>query len=48
MTLISHRTSEACEIGRTALLLASDYTAAMTGELLCVDAGFHIQGMVFH
>lgn len=42
------RTVDACEIGRTALLLASEYTAAMTGEVLYVDAGFHIQGMVFH
>lgn len=42
------RTVEACEVGRTALLLASDYTAAMTGEVLYVDAGVHIEGMVFH
>jgi enoyl-[acyl-carrier protein] reductase I len=37
-----------CEIGRTALLLASDYTTAVTGEVLYVDGGFHIEGMVFH
>ena len=42
------RTVDACEIGRAALLLASDYTAAITGEVLYVDAGFHIEGMVFH
>lgn len=42
------RTVDACEVGRTALLLASDYTAAITGEVLYVDAGMHIQGMVFH
>ena len=42
------RTVEACEVGRTALLLASDYTTAITGEVLYVDAGFHIEGMVFH
>lgn len=42
------RTVDACEVGRTALLLASDYTAAITGEVLYVDAGFHIEGMVFH
>jgi enoyl-[acyl-carrier protein] reductase I len=42
------RTIESCEVGRVALLLASDYTAAMTGEVLYVDAGFHIEGMVFH
>lgn len=42
------RTVDACEVGRTALLLASDYTTAITGEVLHVDAGFHIEGMVFH
>ncbi|MET4805019.1 enoyl-ACP reductase FabI [Limibacillus sp. MBR-115] len=42
------RTVDACEVGRAALLLASDYTTAITGEVLHVDAGFHIEGMVFH
>ena len=42
------RTVDACEVGRAALLLASDYTSAITGEVLHVDAGFHIEGMVFH
>jgi enoyl-[acyl-carrier protein] reductase I len=42
------RTIDSCEVGRVALLLASDYTAAVTGEILYVDAGFHIEGMVFH
>ena len=42
------RTVDSCEIGRAALLLASDYTTAITGEVLYVDAGFHIEGMVFH
>jgi enoyl-[acyl-carrier protein] reductase I len=42
------RLIDSCEIGRTALLLASDYTAAITGEVLYVDGGFHIEGMVFH
>lgn len=42
------RTVDACEVGRTALLLASDYTSAITGEVLYVDAGVHIEGMVFH
>jgi enoyl-[acyl-carrier protein] reductase I len=42
------RTVDACEVGRTALLLASDYTTAITGEVLYVDAGFHVGGMVFH
>ncbi len=42
------RTVDACEVGRTALLLASDYAAAVTGEVLHVDAGFHVEGMVFH
>jgi enoyl-[acyl-carrier protein] reductase I len=36
------------EVGRAALLLASDYTTAVTGEILHVDAGFHVEGMVFH
>ena len=42
------RTVESCEVGRTALWLASDHTTAITGEVLHVDAGFHIEGMVFH
>lgn len=42
------RTIDSCEVGRAALLLASDYTAAITGEVLHVDGGFHIAGMVFH
>jgi enoyl-[acyl-carrier protein] reductase I len=42
------RTIDASEVGRIALLLASDYTTAVTGEVLYVDAGFHIEGMVFH
>ena len=42
------RTVEACEVGRTALVLASDYTSAITGEILHADAGFHVEGMVFH
>ncbi len=42
------RLVESCEIGRAALMLASDHASAITGELLYVDAGFHIEGMVFH
>lgn len=42
------RTVDAFEVGRTALVLASDYTTAVTGEVLYVDAGFHSAGMVFH
>ena len=42
------RTVESSEVGRTALLLASDYTSAVTGEVLHVDSGFHIEGMAFH
>ncbi|MBN8906061.1 MAG: SDR family oxidoreductase [Rhodospirillales bacterium] len=41
------RSIDSCEIGRTALLLASDYTTAVTGEILYADAGFHIEGMAF-
>lgn len=42
------RTIDACEVGRAALLLASDYTGAITGEVLHVDGGFHIAGIVLH
>jgi len=42
------RTVTADEVGRTALLLASDHTTAITGEVMHVDAGFHVNGMVFH
>lgn len=42
------RTVDACEVGKTALVLASDYSSAITGEVLHADAGFHIEGMVFH
>jgi enoyl-[acyl-carrier protein] reductase I len=42
------RTIDACEVGRAALLLASDYTAAITGEVLHVDGGFHVAAMVLH
>jgi len=42
------RTVEACEVGRAVLMLASDYASAITGETLHVDAGFHVEGMVFH
>lgn len=42
------RTVDACEVGRAALLLASAHAAAITGEILHVDAGFHVEGMVFH
>ncbi|SFI00648.1 enoyl-ACP reductase FabI [Modicisalibacter xianhensis] len=42
------RTVDADEVGRTALMLASDYTTGITGEVLHVDGGFHVAGMVFH
>ena len=42
------RTVESHEVGRAALLLASDYTTAITGEVLHVDGGYHVEGMVFH
>lgn len=42
------RLIDACEVGKTALLLASDYASAITGEIVHVDGGFHIEGMVFH
>ncbi|HUA78119.1 MAG TPA: SDR family oxidoreductase, partial [Acetobacteraceae bacterium] len=43
-----HRLVESSEVGRTALALASDHMTAVTGEILYVDAGFHIEGMAFH
>ena len=42
------RTVEACEVGRVAVVLASDYAASITGEIVHADAGFHVAGMVFH
>jgi enoyl-[acyl-carrier protein] reductase I len=42
------RTIDACEVGRVAVLLASDYGASITGEIVHADAGFHVAGMVFH
>jgi enoyl-[acyl-carrier protein] reductase I len=42
------RLIDACEVGKTALLLASDYASAINGEIVHVDGGFHIEGMVFH
>lgn len=41
------RTVHGCGVGRVALMLASDYASAITGEVLYVDAGFHIEGMAF-
>ncbi|NIR30852.1 MAG: enoyl-ACP reductase FabI [Gammaproteobacteria bacterium] len=42
------RAVEADEVGRAALLLASDLASGITGEVLYVDAGYHVAGMVFH
>ena len=42
------RVVDAREVGRVALLPASHYAAAITGEVIHVDAGYHIEGMVFH
>src|SRR4051812_21808836 len=39
------RNIEAEEVGRTALYLVSDMSAAVTGEVLHVDAGYNIVGM---
>jgi enoyl-[acyl-carrier protein] reductase I len=39
------RNIEAEEVGRTALYLVSDMAAAVTGEVLHVDAGYNIVGM---
>ena len=40
------RNVEADEVGRAALLFASDYTGGITGEVLHVDAGVHIESPV--
>lgn len=40
------RNIEADEVGRAALLFASDYTGGITGEVLHVDAGVHIESPV--
>jgi enoyl-[acyl-carrier protein] reductase I len=42
------RTVEACEVGRVSVLLASDFGASITGEVIHADAGFHVAGMIFH
>lgn len=42
------RTVDLDEVGRAALVLASDHSSGMTGEVLHIDAGFHIEGMAFH
>lgn len=42
------RVVEACEVGKVALMLASPHASAITGEIVHVDAGYHIEGMVFH
>jgi len=41
------RTASLEEIGDAALFLLSDYASAITGEVLHVDSGHHIEGMVF-
>lgn len=40
------RNIDADEVGRAALLLASDYSAGVTGEVLHVDAGMHVESPV--
>ena len=40
------RNIEADEVGRAALLFASDYTGGITGEVLHVDAGVHVESPV--
>jgi enoyl-[acyl-carrier protein] reductase I len=40
------RNIEADEVGRAALLFASDYTSGTTGEVLHVDAGVHVESPV--
>ncbi len=40
-----HRNIEAGEVGQAALFLCSPMASAITGEILFVDAGYHIAGM---
>jgi enoyl-[acyl-carrier protein] reductase I len=42
------RSVTAEEVGRMAVALVSDLGSGVTGEVVHVDAGFHIAGMVFH
>ncbi len=42
------RTVDADEVGRAALFMASELASGITGEILHIDAGYHIEGMVFH
>ena len=39
------RTVTIGEVGETAAYLISDMSAGMTGEILHVDAGYHVVGM---
>jgi enoyl-[acyl-carrier protein] reductase I len=39
------RNIETGEVGETAAFLLSDAARGITGEVLMVDAGFHIMGM---
>jgi enoyl-[acyl-carrier protein] reductase I len=32
-------------VGGTAVYLASDYGQCTTGEIICVDGGYHVLGM---
>lgn len=41
-----HRLIEPDDVGRMALALISDYGSGVTGEVVHVDAGMHIEGMV--
>ena len=39
------RNVDQMEVGRSALLLASDLGSGITGETIYVDAGYHVLGM---
>ena len=41
------RSVDACEIGRVAVLLATDHGTSIKGEILHADAGFHVAGLGF-
>jgi enoyl-[acyl-carrier protein] reductase I len=39
------RNIDAAEVGETAAFLLSDASSGITGEVIMVDAGFHVTGM---
>jgi enoyl-[acyl-carrier protein] reductase I len=42
-----HRPISSDEVGKAAPMLASPLSSGVTGEVVHVDAGFHVDGMIF-